>query len=590
MAAVKVDPVLVAVLSNRIAAICEEMARTLMMTSRSGIFAEARDFVTAIFDKELRLIAQSEYFPGFAGALPYILPSLVEKYKGNINPGDIFLENDPYQGNSHIPDMNVVKPVFYDGEIQFWTACKGHMADIGAGGVAGYDPEGTTIWNEGLIVPPTKLYHKGVRDDDLFEFILRNVKAREIVAGDIMCEVGGNNIGERGLMKLLQRYGPEVVHTHLTEYLAASEREVREKIQRIPDGTYYGEKSCDPDASDRKKPITVRVKITVKGSDITIDFSDSEPQTPRYVNSSYAFTQSMGTLTIFWIIEQSRSNHGSLSPIKFINPPGTCVNCEFPHMATLATTTMAETIQEAVQLALAPAVPKLIAAGSSKMPFQIVRGINSRTGRLYVNMDFFTRITPSGGTEGYDGWDQGGPAQELGKGRTPDVEIHELICPAHVMQFEQVKDTAAPGKFIGGPGHTYSVQYLEDAIDGVLFGNGTRKDTVPFGIFGGGNPRPNLTTVERANNKTEVVPTNSYMKVKAGDIISLYGMGGASFGDPLERDTWRVQKDVKDELVSIDSARKHYGVVIDSETLEVDGEATAKLRKARRAARAKRSG
>ncbi len=578
----KTDPVLVAVLSNRMKAIAEEMARTLMMTSRSGIFAEARDFVTAIFDKDLRLITQSEYFPGFAGALPYILPPLIEKYTGNIDEGDIFIENDPYAGNSHIPDLNMVKPVFYNGEIQFWTACKGHMADIGAGGVAGYDPEGTTIWDEGLIIPPTKFYHREKLDEDLFEFILKNVKARDIVAGDIMCEVGGNNIGERGLLKLLKRYSPEIVHAHLGEFLAASEKEVREKIKQIPDGVYRGEKSCDPDASDRNKPITVRAKIIVEGSDITIDFSDSDPQTPRYVNSSFAFTQSMGTLTIFWIIEQSRSNHGSLKPIKFINPLGTCVNCEFPHMATLATTTMAETIQEAIQLALVPAVPHLIAAGSSKMPFQILRGINPRTNRLYVNMDFFTRCIPSGGTEGYDGWDQGGPAQELGMGRTPDVEIQELICPVHILEFEQVMDSAAAGKFRGGPGHIYRVQYLTDTIEGVYFGNGTREDTVPIGILGGKNPRINKTVIQRSDGQVEELKTNSFMKVKAGDIMTLHGMGGAGFGDPFYRDVLMVQQDVRNELVSVDKAREEYGVVIDSEILEIDSKETTALRQNRK--------
>ncbi|MBW1804305.1 MAG: hydantoinase B/oxoprolinase family protein, partial [Deltaproteobacteria bacterium] len=228
----KTDPVLVAILSNRTKAIAEEMARTLMMTSRSGIFAEARDFITAIFDKDLRLIAQSDYFPGFAGALPYILPPLIEKFGEDIDEGDIFIVNDPYAGNSHIPDMNVIKPVFWKGGLEFWATCKGHMADIGAGGVAGYDPDGTSIWDEGLIIPPTKLYHRGELYRDLWEILLRNVKATDLVSGDIMCEVGGANIGERGLIKLLDRYGPEMVHSHLSEFLAASEREIREKISR----------------------------------------------------------------------------------------------------------------------------------------------------------------------------------------------------------------------------------------------------------------------------------------------------------------------------------------------------------------------
>jgi len=576
----KIDPVLVAVLSNRIKAIAEEMAKTLMMTSRSGIFAEARDFVTAVFDKELRLIAQSEYFPGFAGALPYILPPLVKKFEENIHEGDIFMVNDPYEGNSHIPDLNIVKPVFYEGKVQFWTACKGHMADIGAGGVAGYDPEGTTVWDEGLVIPPIKLYDKGKRSEALWDFILRNVKARDIVAGDIMCEVGGNNIGERGLLKLLDRYGPETIHLHIDEFLSASEREVRDRISRIPDGVYYGEKSVDDNIEDKSKPVTIRVKVTKEGSDVTIDFSDSDPQGPRFMNSSFAFTQSMGTLTIFWIIEQSKSNYGSLKAIHFINPVGTCVNCAFPATATLATTSMAEGIQEAIQLALAPAVRHLVAAGSSKLGFQIVRGINPRTGRLYVNMDFFCRGTPSSGTEGYDGWEGGGPAQELGMGRVPDVEIQELISPVHILTFEEEMDSAGAGMFRGGNGHIYRVQYLADTIDGVLSPcNGTREYSVPFGLFGGKNPKPNITIIERPDSRRDKIESNSFMNIKKGNIVTSHLMGGAGFGDPFERDTWRVQQDVRDGFVSVEKAREEYGVVLDPETFEIDADATAKLRK-----------
>ena len=575
----KIDPVLVAVLSNRIKAIAEEMARTLMMTSRSGIFAEARDFVTAIFDKDLRVIAQSEYFPGFAGALPYILPPLVKKFEGDINEGDVFIENDPYEGNSHIPDLNIVRPVFYKGKLEFWAACKGHMADIGAGGVAGYDPEGTTVWDEGLVIPPIKLYDKGKRNESLWDFILRNVKAREIVAGDIMCEVGGTNIGARGLVKLLDRYGPDTIHAHIDEFLAASEREVREKIRQISDGVYYGEKAVDNNIEDKSKPVTIRVKVTVKGSDVTIDFSDSDPQGPRFMNSSFAFTQSMGTLTLFWIIQQSKSNFGSLKAIDFINPVGTCVNPAFPATATLATTSMAEGIQEAIQLALAPAVPHLIAAGSSKLGFQIVRGINPRTGRLYVNMDFFCRGTPSSGTEGYDGWEGGGPAQELGMGRVPDVEIHELICPVHVLTFEEEMDSAAAGKFCGGNGHIYRVQYVADTIDGVLSPcNGTREYSVPFGLFGGKNPKPNITVIERPDGRRDEIESNSFLDIKKGDIVTAHLMGGAGFGAPFERDIWRVQQDVRNEFLSVEKAREEFGVVIDPETFEVDADETAILR------------
>ena len=149
------DPVLTAIIRNRLAAIAEEMAQTLMMTSRSGIFAEARDFVTGICDAQGRLLAQSRYFPGFACALPYLMPHILAKYDGRLAEGDIIITNDPYQGNSHLPDINVLKPVFVAGTPRFWAIAKGHMADIGGAGVAGYDPQAETAWDEGVIIPPS---------------------------------------------------------------------------------------------------------------------------------------------------------------------------------------------------------------------------------------------------------------------------------------------------------------------------------------------------------------------------------------------------------------------------------------------------
>ena len=184
----KVDPILVSIIPKRLDAIAEEMAQTLMMTSRSGIFAEARDFVTGLLDAEGRLLAQSRYFPGFACALPYIVPPVMAKYKDNLQEGDVVIVNDPYSGNSHLPDMNVLKPVFDGGKLRFWAVCKGHMADIGGAGVAGYDPQGETVWDEGVIVPPTKLFIRGVLQEEMLDLLLRQVKLPDIVRGDILCQ------------------------------------------------------------------------------------------------------------------------------------------------------------------------------------------------------------------------------------------------------------------------------------------------------------------------------------------------------------------------------------------------------------------
>ena len=238
--------------------------------------------------------------------------------------------------------------------------------------------------------------------------------------------MGGVNIGERGLRELIGRYGIDCVNLHVDAFLSASEKAMRAKIREIPEGKYTGEKSLDDDvASDRL--LTVRVEIIVGAGEINFDFSRSDAQSPRYMNSTDAFTRSMAMLTVFGILEHDQSNDGSLRPFSFINPPGTCVHAEFPHSTVLATCSMAEAVQEAVQLALAPVVPEKIAAPSTKLIFPIVSYIHPVKKRLDVNVDFFFRCNPSGGTLGYDGWEQGGPAQEMGMGAALILRFMSLL-------------------------------------------------------------------------------------------------------------------------------------------------------------------
>lgn len=571
-----IDPVLVAIIRNRLDGIAEEMAQTLMMTSRSGIFAEARDFVTGICDAQGRLIAQSRYFPGFACALPYLFPPILAKFAGRLDDGDVIVVNDPYQGNSHLPDMNILKPVFAEGRLAFWAVAKGHMADIGGAGVAGYDPLAETVWDEGVIIPPSKLYVRGALQTEFLNLILAQLKLPDIVRGDILCEVGGAVIGARGITALIGKYGLESVCAHVGAYLDASERAMRARIAAIPEGVYRGEKAIDDDVAT-DKPLTVRVAVTVKDGEVTFDFSASDPQSPRYMNSTDAFTRSMAALTLFATLEHAESNHGALRPLHFINPPGLCTNAAHPASTVVATCSMAECVQEAVQLALAEAVPDKVAAPSAKLVFPLIAYIDPDTHRLNVNVDFFFRCNPSGGTAGFDGWEQGGPAQEMGMGRCPDPEIHEMTHPVRILRFEQEIDTAGAGASRGGNGHVYRVQHLAPSVKATVFGSGSKPHAVPSGICGGRDPAPSRLTIERAGGARDTIRLNSFFEVGAGDIIELRAMGAAGYGDPLARDPERVARDVRDGYVSAQAAREVYAVVLD-EACEIDHAATDRLR------------
>ncbi|MBI2853958.1 MAG: hydantoinase B/oxoprolinase family protein [Chloroflexi bacterium] len=579
--ATRVDPITVAVLDSRFDGINDEMARVLMRTSRSTVFAEARDFAVSILDKDARLIAQREYQPVLAGANGIAVEHIAAAHKGNIHEGDIFIHNDSYSGNTHLGDLNIAKPIFYKSELMFWAIVKGHMTDTGNKGVAGSDPTSKTIWQDGVVIPPIKLYERGQLNTGVRDLYLRNLKMPDIVWGDIMCDVGAVTVAERSLLALLERYSPDTVYGAIDSILASSEAEMRKIIRQIPEGVYYGEKSIDHEPIFRDKPIKVKVKITVKGDELTIDFTGSDPPTPGYVNSTWAVTFSACHLIMNYFLPGAiRRNHGSLVPIKIINPAGTWLNPTFPAPVAKATTIPPQAIGEAIILALSKAIPRWITAGAGVMCNYLSSGFNPRTKRSYVDVDFFMAGYPSGGTEGYDGWDLGGPIFQLGALRIPDVEITELAKPAHILQYEQEPDSAGAGKFRSGFGHRYKVQSLVDTYPGAaLVGIGMRDYVCASGLFGGKNSKPNTVVIHREKGGTENIDVGAFCDLHPGDVMECHLMGGGGFGDPFERNVERVHEDVKNRLVSVERAREDYGVVIDPVVCVVDLKATEELRK-----------
>jgi len=208
MNSAQVDPITVAVIANRLTAITKEMGQIMLLTSRSPIFSESRDFVTAIFDAEGRLVAQTSYIPVLLGAIPFAMEAIQRKYRDQeLHAGDVIVANDPYDGNSHLPDVTVARPVFYQGRLAFWSVTKGHQADLGGAGVAGYNPAAKSVWEEGLRLPAIKLYAKGKYQSDIWDLILLNVKSRHLVEGDLHCQVGATTRGEEALVEMIERYG-----------------------------------------------------------------------------------------------------------------------------------------------------------------------------------------------------------------------------------------------------------------------------------------------------------------------------------------------------------------------------------------------
>ncbi len=574
----KVDSIQVAVIANRLDAISKEIGQTMLRTSRSPIFSEARDFVTAIFDSKQRLVAQTAYIPVIMGALTYAIRSIAETFAGDIDPGDVFILNDPYRGNNHPPDINIVKPVFHDGELAFWAVSKGHHADVGGGGVAGYNPAATSVWEECIRIPPAKLYIAGKSNRAVWDIILLNVYLSFIVEGDLHCQVGACTIGERSLLSLLAKYDRPILEAAMDQMLDASEKQMRAAIKQVPNGEYDAERLIDHDGVNKDRMIAVRLKLEVDDSDITFDFTGSDPQAAGYVNSTIPNTVSSCYLALFMSIgEGVRFNAGALRALHVIAPEGSIVNSLEPAPVSGCTIASAQAIIEAIWLALAQAIPERVDAGWSRWCAPATMGLNPRTGYPFGDIHFMSK-GGGGASYGLDGWDHLGTVICAGGLRAPDPELHELVDPYTILQYEFWPDSAGAGKWRGGMGTIYRWRIDADNIKAANFGGGIHAMTAPFGLEGGEPAPPHELFIRKRDGETTNVNTESFYDLDEGDVYEIYQSGGGGYGSPLQRPVAEVQHDVLDGLVSTAQAKSKYGVVIDADNLQVDEAATAVLR------------
>lgn len=587
MPAERLDPILLSVIANRLDSITKEMGQTMLRTSRSPIFSEARDFVTAVYDRQIRLVAQTAYIPVLLAATPWAVRAIAEAYADDTHEGDVFILNDPYHGNNHPPDFTVAKPVFVDGVLRFWSVTKGHQADTGGGGAAGYHPEARDVWDEGLRIPAAKLYARGQRNRGVWEMIVANVRLRFLVEGDLHCLVGAAGVGERNLAALVRKHGAATVEQAIEDMLDASERHVRAEIRTIPNGCYPAERSIDNDGVVHDRRVTIRVRVDVQDDTVTFDYSGSDAQVPGYVNSPFPNTASATYLALFSVVDPDLPhNAGAMRPVSIVAPRGSVLHPVEPAPTTACTVLTGETIAEAGWLALSKAVPDRVQAAWGRWCAPATTGVNPRTGRPFGEIHFLSK-GGGGATAGFDGWDHIGTVICLGGLRSPDPELHELVNPYFLERLEYRPDSAGPGQWRGGMGVTYRWRVDADDIACANFGSGTLAETAPFGLCGGSGASPNRQTVHSAAGDEETATVNTMSGLSKGQRVEILSSGGGGYGDPLDRAIEQVAADVADGLVSPDAARREYGVVIDPVTLAVDERATARLRSAGRPPRAK---
>lgn len=572
------DPILVAVIGAALDGITREIGETMLRTSRSPIFVEARDFATSIFDPQGKLLAQTHYIPVIGGATPFAQKAIIDFFGDNIHEGDVFIHNDAYSGGTHLPDITITRPVFWDGEIAFWAMTKGHNADVGGAGVVGFNPKARDINDEGVRIPPSKIIERGALRTDLWEVLLNNVRMRSLVESVLNCQIGATAIGERRLHALLAKYGVDTIRISTDELLQASARQVKKEIEKLPDGEYSSEAWIDNDGIDSDRPHRIRVKITVDGGEITFDFSETGSQAAGFINSPIANTTASVHLALFACIDPDiRYNDGATSPINIVAPTGLLVNPVEPAPVAACTVPTCETIAEAVWRALAQANPSVSQAGWARWCTPATAGINPRTSRPFGDLHFLGK-GGSGATEGFDGWDHLAPANTLGGLRTPDPELHEMDTPYLLEELEYLPDSAGSGTWRGGLGVRYRWRVLADDIACATYGSGFIEETRPKGLIDGRSGIRQQLTLTRSDGSQEELQTNNFYSLKKGDVIEVTSSGGGGFGAPEARDPEKVARDVRDGVVSLHAAAEIYKVAVDPATGQLLKEDTDQLR------------
>lgn len=581
------DPILLTVVTNRLEGITREMGAGMLRSSRSPIFAENRDFVTAIFDRQLRLVAQTAYIPVLMGASPYAIKSISDHFAGDVQDGDVMILNDPFRGNNHAPDITVVKPVFIDGQLRFWVFTRGHHADIGGGGAGGRNPDAKSVWEEGLRIPPARLYSAGKYNRDLWEIILLNVRLPTLVEGDLQCQVGACHVGERALGQLLTQHGAAGVDGAIDEMLQRSEAQMRARIAAIPDGVYGAERPIEHRLVEPpgKRPM-IRLKIEIAGDRMKFDFSGTDAQIPVYFNSSYPNTVSSCLISLFSTIAPDiKVNEGSIRPLSVDAPLGSLVNPREGAPTVQGTVGTCGTIVEASWLALAQAAPERAQAGWARSNTAGGAAFNARTGR---HAAFILHFTKGGGgaTAGFDGWNHISPVSSMGGSRVPDPELHELTFPHRLLKYEYTRDSAGAGQWRGGYGTVVWLEFKDDNTAMAFQPGSCHDETAPFGLSGG-RPAPlGKVRVRCAGGELVDIPEARVYRPRQGDVVEFYSAGGGGYGDPCERPIDKVVEDVKSGLLSTQNAAKLYGVVVDAQTLTIDHPTTKRLRETRRGASA----
>ena len=562
------DPFTLDIIKNALGAIADEMAITVARTARSFVVKEALDFSTALFNADGELIAQGTCLPLHMGAMPFAIEAARRAFGGDMRPGDVYVMNDPWDGSTHLPDVVCVKPVFMAGDLVGYAAALAHQTDIGGRVAGGNASDSTEIYQEGLRLPPVRLYDAGQPVDAIFRIIARNVRVPDTVLGDIRSEVAACAIGERQLIDLIGKYGKGPFEAWCQELLDYTERFTRSEIAKLPDGSYRFTDWIDDDGID-PDPIVFACCITVHGDDLTVDFEGTAPQVRGAINSVFPFTASAAWACVRAVLDGNIPNNaGYFRPIEVKAPKRSIVNAD-PPSPVAARGLAGFRIADSVMGCLAQIVPDLVPASGGNAPEAgISLGGYEADGTPFVYLEFL--VGSWGGGPHRDGMDAC-TGIIVNYSNTP-VELLETEQPLLIERYAFVEDSGGPGEYRGGLALERRLRFLYD--EGIVQVRSDRRHVPPYGLKGGATGAPSDVKIRRARGAVEQMPSKFLTSLAKGDVIDIRLASGGGYGRAFDRDPERVLADVREEKVSVSHAAEAYGVVLTGTPLRIDGEAT----------------
>jgi len=570
------DAITLEVVEHALESVADEMALVLMRSAYSPVVRDTMDYSTALCDRHGCVVAQGLTLAVQLGTFPTMMRHLLAEHGETAGEGDVFVTNDPYgYGGQHLPDVYVVAPIFVAGELEGWAATMAHHADVGGIAPGSIAVHATEIFQEGLRLPLLKLVERGVVNETLLRILERNTRQPVQVVGDLHAQLAACRTGERGLVDLVARYGPEA-RGHLASLQALAERAMRSEIAALADGSYVFVDVVDG-FGEVPEPIVIQVTATVRGDELELDFTGTSPQVDASLNCPVGMIHAASYCAVRGITRSRIPNcEGYMAPIHVIAPEGTVVNPVLP-AACGARGVIGYRVYDAIMGALAQVVPDRVVAAGEGGPTLVAFGGYDERRRPFVTTEVIVGAWGARATlDGMEGVSN--PLANLSNG---PIELLESDLPLEIVRYGLVQDSGGAGRRRGGL--AYEREYRVRAERATLTIRSDRRFTRPYGLEGGLPGAHSRNTLLEGDAERDVPPMPmEAFELRHGDRFRHRSAGGGGFGSPAEREPAAVLADVVAEKVSGEAARTLYGVVLtDAVPYEVDADATAALRAGR---------